>query len=241
MYSSGTTGKPKCIVHGIGGTLLQHLKELQLQCDVQAGRPGLLLHHLRLDDVELAGLGRWRARRRCCSTTARPFIPTGNMLFDYARGRARTLFGTSAKYIDALARAGARSRVGPRPAGAADHRPRPARRWRRGLRLRLPARQGRPLPVVDRRRHRHHRLLHGRQPDRPGLARRDPGPRPGHGGRGLRRRRQAGPRARRASWSAPSPSPRCRSASGTTRTGPLPRRLLREAIPASGATATSSS
>lgn len=37
LYSSGTTGKPKCIVHGIGGTLLQHLKEHQLHCDIKPG------------------------------------------------------------------------------------------------------------------------------------------------------------------------------------------------------------
>ena len=37
MFSSGTTGAPKCIVHGAGGTLLQHLKEHQLQCDVRPG------------------------------------------------------------------------------------------------------------------------------------------------------------------------------------------------------------
>ena len=49
MYSSGTTGKPKCIVHGIGGTLIQHLKEHRL------GRASVLLYYMRLDDVELAG------------------------------------------------------------------------------------------------------------------------------------------------------------------------------------------
>ena len=57
MYSSGTTGVPKCIVHGAGGTLLQHLKEHRLHSDIQARRPHLLLHDLRLDDVELADLG----------------------------------------------------------------------------------------------------------------------------------------------------------------------------------------
>ena len=57
LYSSGTTGVPKCIVHGAGGTLLQHLKEHQLHTDVKARRPAVLLHHLRLDDVELAGVG----------------------------------------------------------------------------------------------------------------------------------------------------------------------------------------
>ena len=61
LYSSGTTGVPKCIVHGAGGTLLQHLKEHQLHCDIQRRRPRVLLHDLRLDDVELA---RDRARLR---------------------------------------------------------------------------------------------------------------------------------------------------------------------------------
>ena len=62
MYSSGTTGVPKCIVHGQGGTLLQHLKEHRLHGDVQAARSRVLFHHLRLDDVELADL-RPRLRR----------------------------------------------------------------------------------------------------------------------------------------------------------------------------------
>ena len=57
MYSSGTTGLPKCMVHSAGGTLLQHLKEHRLHRDLRPGRPPLLLHHLRLDDVELAGVG----------------------------------------------------------------------------------------------------------------------------------------------------------------------------------------
>ncbi len=69
MYSSGTTGVPKCIVHGAGGTLIQHVKEHRLHCDIRARRPRLLLHDVRLDDVELARLGagvggRARALRR---------------------------------------------------------------------------------------------------------------------------------------------------------------------------------
>ena len=48
---------PKCIVHGAGGTLLQHLKEHRAPRRHAAGRPPLLLHDLRLDDVELAGVG----------------------------------------------------------------------------------------------------------------------------------------------------------------------------------------
>ena len=57
LFSSGTTGVPKCIVHSAGGTLLQHLKEHRLHCRHPRRRPRLLFHHLRLDDVELAGLG----------------------------------------------------------------------------------------------------------------------------------------------------------------------------------------
>ena len=62
LFSSGTTGAPKCIVHGAGGTLLQHLKEHRLHCSLQRRREALLLHHARLDDVELARL-RPRDRR----------------------------------------------------------------------------------------------------------------------------------------------------------------------------------
>ena len=56
LFSSGTTGIPKCIVHGAGGTLLQHLKEHILHTDVRPGRPRLLRHDPGVDDVELAGL-----------------------------------------------------------------------------------------------------------------------------------------------------------------------------------------
>ncbi len=76
MYSSGTTGIPKCIVHGAGGSLLQHLKEHQLHGDVRAGRPAVLLHHLRLDDVELAGV-RPGLRRDPAALRRQPLRPTG--------------------------------------------------------------------------------------------------------------------------------------------------------------------
>jgi acetoacetyl-CoA synthetase len=64
LYSSGTTGVPKCIIHSTGGVLLQHVKEHGLHCDLGSWRSIVLLHDVRLDDVELAGLGaRGRQRR----------------------------------------------------------------------------------------------------------------------------------------------------------------------------------
>ncbi len=56
LFSSGTTGPPKCIVHGAGGTLLQHLKEHQLHCDLKPGDRLFYFTTCSLDDVELAGL-----------------------------------------------------------------------------------------------------------------------------------------------------------------------------------------
>ena len=66
MYSSGTTGVPKCIVHGVGGTLLQHQKETCLALRRALGRCAVLFHDLRLDDVELAGK-RTRLRRNAAA------------------------------------------------------------------------------------------------------------------------------------------------------------------------------
>ncbi|MBX2879073.1 MAG: acetoacetate--CoA ligase [Granulosicoccus sp.] len=107
MFSSGTTGKPKCIVHGAGGTLLQHVKEQLFHCDLRAGdRPFFFT---------TCGWMMWNwlvsalASRACLLLyDGSPFHPDGNVLFDFAEDCEMTHFGTSAKYIDACNKAGIR-------------------------------------------------------------------------------------------------------------------------------------
>ena len=107
LYSSGTTGVPKCIVHGAGGTLLQHLKEHQLHTDLKRGD--------RLFYFTTCGWMMWNWLATGLATGATlllydgsPFYPGPNILFDFADDERMTVFGTSAKYIDALNKAGAR-------------------------------------------------------------------------------------------------------------------------------------
>ena len=105
MFSSGTTGAPKCIVHGTGGTLLQHMKEHALQSDIGRGD--------RVFYATTCGWMMWNWLVSALASEATlllydgsPFHPDGNVLFDYADAEAMTLFGTSAKYLDAAAKAG---------------------------------------------------------------------------------------------------------------------------------------
>ncbi len=105
MYSSGTTGVPKCIVHGHGGTLIQHLKEHRLHCDLQPND--------RVFYFSTCGWMMWNWLISALASDATlllydgsPFAPSGNILYDFAQAERCTLFGTSAKYIDACHKAG---------------------------------------------------------------------------------------------------------------------------------------
>lgn len=105
MFSSGTTGKPKCIVHGVGGTLLEHLKEHQLHCDIKPGD--------RVFYFTTCGWMMWNWLISALASQATVLLydgsvisPTANILFDYADAEEMTLFGSSAKYIDAISKMG---------------------------------------------------------------------------------------------------------------------------------------
>jgi acetoacetyl-CoA synthetase len=109
MYSSGTTGVPKCIVHCHGGALLQHLKEYQLHSDVKPGD--------RVFYFTTCGwmMWNWLVSGLASGATlllydGSPFVAgadgkNGSILFDYADAEGMTHFGTSAKFIDAVAKA----------------------------------------------------------------------------------------------------------------------------------------
>jgi acetoacetyl-CoA synthetase len=110
MYSSGTTGVPKCIVHGVGGTLLQHLKEHRLHVDLKPG--GRLFYFTTCGWM----MWNWLVTGLASEATimlydGSPFYPDGNVLFDYADDGNINIFGTSAKYIDALGKSGIKPRV----------------------------------------------------------------------------------------------------------------------------------
>ena len=101
LYSSGTTGKPKCICHGAGGVLLQHNKELQIHCDVKEND--------RVFYFTTCGWMMWNWLVGSLSSGATillfdgfPLYKKDDLLFEFASEEQITLFGISAKYIDTL-------------------------------------------------------------------------------------------------------------------------------------------
>ena len=100
LYSSGTTGVPKCIVHGAGRHAAAAPQGASAARRPQAGRSAVLLHDLRLDDVELARVRPRRRARRCCSTTGRRSSTAARCCGISPKPSGCTHFGTSAKYID---------------------------------------------------------------------------------------------------------------------------------------------
>ena len=104
LFSSGTTGPPKCIVHRAGGVLLQHLKEHQLHCDIKPGD--------RVLYFTTAGwmMWNWLATVPASGATAvlyegSPFHPSPTALFDLAEALGLTFMGVGAKFIDSVRQA----------------------------------------------------------------------------------------------------------------------------------------
>jgi acetoacetyl-CoA synthetase len=109
LYSSGTTGIPKCIVHRAGGVFLKHLSELVLHCDLK--REDRLFYFTTCGWM----MWNWLMSGLAAGATlvlydGSPFWPNERALFDMADEEGITIFGTSAKFIDAVRKTGWRPR-----------------------------------------------------------------------------------------------------------------------------------
>jgi len=104
LYSSGTTGAPKCIVHSAGGALLQHLKEHRLHCDVR--REDRLFYFTTCGWM----MWNWLVSGLASGCTivlyeGSPFFPKRRSLWQFASETGVTIFGTSARYLAACSKA----------------------------------------------------------------------------------------------------------------------------------------
>lgn len=104
LYSSGTTGRPKCITHTVGGTLIQHMKEYLLHADIHKND--------RVFYFTTCGwmMWNWLTTQLAVEATlvlyeGNPSYPSLSHLWEIAAAEKLTLFGTSAKYIDSLRKA----------------------------------------------------------------------------------------------------------------------------------------
>jgi len=109
MYSSGTTGVPKCIVHGAGGTLIQHLKEHQLHCDI--GPDDTLFYFTTCGWM----MWNWLVSGLASGATlilydGSPFADDGKVLLDSIDRERISVFGTSAKFISGIEKTGLKPR-----------------------------------------------------------------------------------------------------------------------------------
>ncbi len=105
MYSSGTTGVPKCIVHGAGGTLIQHLKELALHTDLK--REDVIFYFTTCGWM----MWNWLVSSLAVGATVllydgSPFHPLHDILWRIADEEGMSIFGTSAKYLSAAEKFG---------------------------------------------------------------------------------------------------------------------------------------
>ena len=109
LYSSGTTGKPKCITHSAAGLLIQHKKELVLHCDMRANERffyfttcGWMMWNWQVSGLALGAT--------LVTYDGNPFYPEPERLLDLIDAENVAIFGTSAKYIDACLKAGLKPR-----------------------------------------------------------------------------------------------------------------------------------
>jgi acetoacetyl-CoA synthetase len=107
MYSSGTTGLPKCMVHGAGGTLLQHLKELVLHCDL--GRDDRIFYFTTCGWM----MWNWLVSSLAVGATVvlydgAPFLRDRQIMWDMAQAERLSVFGTSAKWLALAEKSGHR-------------------------------------------------------------------------------------------------------------------------------------
>ncbi|UJQ93426.1 acetoacetate--CoA ligase [Mariluticola halotolerans] len=105
LFSSGTTGKPKCITHSAAGLLIQHMKEHKLHCDITPGERffyfttcGWMMWNWQVSGLALGAV--------LVTYDGNPFYPAPERLIDLIDSEEIAIFGTSAKYIDACLKAG---------------------------------------------------------------------------------------------------------------------------------------